>query len=550
MNLTLTLLTGLILASFTTLHAADAATQLTPTHRAAVEHQRRIFSQYDPAADILREGGFGSDIDRLMGYVFGYVDQPGSQLDAICIDVSNEGVAHYRSKILPEIQHPGLVKWRGEGIDYFSRMIEEGHRRGKEIWWGLRMNEVERGHLNGLDGGSTEMKMRNPVKAAHPEWLIQSWWWQGFWNYAVKEVRDYRLSIIKEVIDQYDFDGVHLDFLRHTPHLPPGQQWENRQHLTTFLVDLRRMLQTRAAERGRPIMLAVRIPDSVKGCQIDGFDVEAWAKQGLVDLFVIGTRTIQIDLASFRQVTSGTRVKLIPSFDSFHSADGYQANPSVEFLRGVFANYWHQGADSVGIFNSPASTPEHGSRVGLRPSHHPSQAETISSIGSLETLAGRERVYAIDRRGGYPHGEGYFSSNMGAQLPVKLRNNRAVANLTLPVWEIVKSDAEGRLRLILDQCVDTDEVVVSLNSTPMKRVLVDSAWKDPRLFLPAPQPATMTAGAINKDLAKQRLTRVEFSVPGGALKRGANEVAVSAVRTGPFPAGSYVTIEKVELDLK
>ena len=96
----LTLITALLLASFTTLQAADAATQLTPAHRAAVDHQRRIFFQYDPAADIQRKGGFGSDMDAVMSYVFDAASQPGSQLDAICIDVSNEGVAHYRSKIL------------------------------------------------------------------------------------------------------------------------------------------------------------------------------------------------------------------------------------------------------------------------------------------------------------------------------------------------------------------------------------------------------------------------------------------------------------------
>jgi uncharacterized lipoprotein YddW (UPF0748 family) len=81
------------------------------------------------------------------------------------------------------------------------------------------MNEVERGHLAVYDIKTfAEMKERNPVKAAHPEWLIRSWWWQGFWNYAVKEVRDYRLSIVREVAEQYDFDGVHLDFLRHPAH--------------------------------------------------------------------------------------------------------------------------------------------------------------------------------------------------------------------------------------------------------------------------------------------------------------------------------------------
>jgi hypothetical protein len=29
-------------------------------------------------------------------------------------------VAHYHSKILPAIQHPGLMQWREQGLDYFA----------------------------------------------------------------------------------------------------------------------------------------------------------------------------------------------------------------------------------------------------------------------------------------------------------------------------------------------------------------------------------------------------------------------------------------------
>ncbi len=133
----------------------------------------RIFFQYDPGADIQLKGGFGSDMESLMDYVYDFADMPGSQLDAICIDVSNEGVAHYRSKLLRPIQHPGLMKWREEGLDYFDALIKHGHKRGKEIWWGLRMNEVERGDLAAYEtvGGAPKIAqdVRNPMKAAHPD---------------------------------------------------------------------------------------------------------------------------------------------------------------------------------------------------------------------------------------------------------------------------------------------------------------------------------------------------------------------------------------------
>jgi len=528
---------------------ADTPPHLTPSHRAAVDRQRRIFFQYDPAADIQRKGGFGSDMNAVMSYVLDAASQPDSQLDAICIDVSNEGVAHYRSKILPAIQHPGLMKWREQGLDYFDELIKRGHQRGKEIWWGLRMNEVERGDLAVYDiKAFADMKDRNPVKAAHPEWLIRSWWWQGFWNYAVPEVRDYRLSIIREVAEHYDFDGVHLDFLRHTPFLPPGKQWEHREHLTSFMRDVRSMLQSQAATRGRPFMLAARVPDSVEGCHTDGLDIETWAREGLVDVLILGTRTINVDVASFRKAMAGAPVKLMPSFDCFHATDGYHGDQSLDLVCGVFGNYLHQGADGVGVFNGIIGSPEQAKALGLTQTDT-RDLQVFSTIGSLTTMGGKPRYYPIERRGGYAHNEGHGSSNNGAPLPIVLRNDRSPSTLTLPIWEPVRADTAARLRLVLFQHVESDEVGVHLNGTALKQDLVDAQWKDPRIFSPDPQPATVTPNALVRNPAAQKLTRLEFLVPADILKRGDNSIAISVNRTGPFPPSTYVKVEKVELHL-
>ena len=132
MRQALILLTALLLAPLTALSAGEF--HFTPEHQAAVNRQRRIFFQYDPFADIQQKGGFGSDMDSVMRYVFDFADMPARQLDAIWIDASNKCVAHYRSKILRPIQHPGLREWREEGPDYFDALIRNGHNRGKEIW--------------------------------------------------------------------------------------------------------------------------------------------------------------------------------------------------------------------------------------------------------------------------------------------------------------------------------------------------------------------------------------------------------------------------------
>ncbi len=530
--------------------AAETPIAVDTEHRAAVDRPRRIFFQYDPG-DLKRKGGFGSDMNTVMEYVYDFTGRPGSQIDALCIDISNEAVVYYRSQILREIQHPGLMKWRAEGLDFFTHLIAHGHRRGKEVWWGLRMNEVERGDRVGYEPAAAYANYteRNPVKVAHPDWLIRSWWWQGFWNYAVKEVREYRLSVIREVVEQYDFDGVHLDFLRHTPHLPPGRQWENRQHLTAFLHDVRTLLQARARARGRPMLLAARVPDSVAGCRTDGLDIEAWARLGLVDVLLPGTRTINVDVGSFRTALAGAPVKLLPSFDCFHATDGYHGSQSLDLLCGVFGNYLHQGADGVGIFNNPAGSVEVAQKLGLpKPADYDPQI--VSTVGSLVTIAGKPRVYALDRRGGYAHVEGHGSANFAAPLPVTLRHDRSPATLSLPIWESVPPGTEARLRLVLFQHVATDEMAATLNGVGLRRNLVDAQWKDARIFAPGLQPETVTPGALNRDLAAQKLTRVEFRVPVEALKRGANVLTISVDRRGPFPASKSVKVEKVELHLK
>jgi hypothetical protein len=442
------------------------------------------------------------------------------------------------------------MKWREQGLDYFDALIKEGHKRGKEIWWGLRMNEVERGDLAIYDiKVYAEMKERNPVKAAHPEWLIRSWWWQGFWNYAVKEVRDYRLSIVREVAEQYDFDGVHLDFLRTSPFLPPGKQWENRAHLTDFMRETRRTLQAQATKRGRPLLLAARVPDSVEGCHIDGLDIETWAREGLVDVLILGTRTIKVDVASFRQAMAGAPVKLLPSFDSYHATDGYHGDQSLDLIRGVFGNYLHQGADGVGVFNGIIGFPEQAEKLGMTKTD-PRDLQVFSTIGSLATMRDQPRYLPIDRRGGYAHNEGYGSSNNNAPLPLDLRNDQAPSTLTLTLWEPVKAGTAARLRLVLFQHVTSDEVGVQINGTSLKQELVDAQWKDPRIFSPNLQPATVSPGALVKNTATQKLTRLEFIVPAEILVRGENQIVLSVDRKGPFTPSQSVKVEKVELHLK
>ncbi len=168
-------------------------------------------------------------------------------------------------------------------------------------------------------------------------------------------------------------------------------------------------------KRGRPFLLAAKVPQNLKGCRIDGFDVEVWVAENLIDIFTLGSRSMEVDLAAFRRITAGRNIKLQPCFDDHHTTDGYRYAP-IELLRGVFGNWWQQGADSVCTFNWSNGPPETQHTFGDDYLPGPrSHQQAYQEVGAADTLQ-----FNVERRGGYPWAEGYFNRNDDAPLPADL----------------------------------------------------------------------------------------------------------------------------------
>ena len=64
---------------------------------------------------------------------------------------------------------------------------------------------------------------------------------------------------MREVIERWPFDGMELDFARGIV-FPAGQGWPNRERLTEFIAQLRELSLAVGERRGRPFLLAARIP--------------------------------------------------------------------------------------------------------------------------------------------------------------------------------------------------------------------------------------------------------------------------------------------------
>jgi hypothetical protein len=101
------------------------------------------------------------------------------------------------------------------------------------------------------------------------------------------------LEIIKDVINRYDIDGLEIDFYRHLYVFKEVQDGKiakekNRQKLTSFISQIRQILDAVSVERSKPILFIIRIPDSLEYCHDLGLDVKTWLENGYLDIIVGG----------------------------------------------------------------------------------------------------------------------------------------------------------------------------------------------------------------------------------------------------------------------
>ena len=520
--------------------------ELSAAHIAAVNRRRRIIVQYDAYDD-----GLGRDIKDWIEYRFNYADEPGSQIDSLWWDIGMGEIATgYPSKIFPRFEHPGLQKWWQQGIDWVQVCVDESKKRNLEVFWNHRISEV----IDMLPSPTEPRKVeQHPWKKAHPDWVIKSWWWPGLWNLTAPAVWDFKLQNLREIAENYAFDGIQVDFSRHVPCLPPGHQWEHRDCVTEFLRRVRRMLLDTGKKCGRPILLSAKVPENLEGCRIDGFDVETWARENIVDMFTLGSRSIDVDLEVFRKITRGRNIKLYPCFDDHHATDAYRY-PPIEFFRGVFANWWQQGADGVETFNWSNAVPELEMKIAGRSPGPLSQRQAYHEIGAPETMKFKDKIFAIQRRWGYPWAEGYFNQNSLAPLPLWLAHDGRPAELTMRIADDVAEAVrrhtfkEAHLRLVLFNSLPDDNLAVKFNGRQLAVLDSDATWKEPHIFSPKEQPAS--GGEYPVD-PQQKLLMLRFNLAPELLRLGANQISIGVAQRGAYPwqGENQIKVEKVEVHL-
>lgn len=486
----------------------------------------KIIKQYDPCYKNIAE----NDPESIIETLFWEFDRGECRADIILWETHRFLPGDCAADNLPAYK-----KFVERDIDMMSIIIDETRKRGMKAYWHHRFCEVD---LN-VDENAPFYEKRDC-----PQWT-QNTWGRVMWNLASSELRTFKLDYIRKILEKYDFDGVCIDFLRHLPCLPVGEQWEYRECATEFMRGVRRIANTSHPN----IKIGAKLPENGRSCRVDGFDVEKWSDEGLVDFIVAGSRSISSDVGWYKSVTEGKGIEIYPCWDTWHSSDASHWQDDA-FYRGVFANWIAQGADGVVGFNYTA-TPQEVLKPFLDDKDTFKKTRLFSDF--IRQLDGASdpsttKRFAAERRGGYPYGTGAGGTNAFAPLPIKLEPG-IPEELTL-----TSPERQGlKLRLVLSGTGKNGLLTVKAEGERLSEISRNEEYIDKLIFYPKPQPSSGAGYCFTKE--PSHLLEVIYNIPDGTFDGNKICITVCSVENANIERaelmsgyGESITIKNLEVE--
>jgi hypothetical protein len=173
------------------------------------------------------------------------------------------------------------------GVDWVAEMIAScrGHRITP--WSSVRMNDTH--------GAAAPDSYMNCALFREPRYRTTGnapnpadgpyVWFIGL-NYALPEVREYMMKMIRELIEDYDFEGMELDWLRHLPIFDMPATQQNIDTITEWIAEIRQLTEARSARTGKPYPLGMRVPADLNKARSFGIDVRELARRDLIDFII------------------------------------------------------------------------------------------------------------------------------------------------------------------------------------------------------------------------------------------------------------------------
>jgi len=283
--------------------------------------------------------------------------------DIISFDSAIPNLCYYKTSIGYYWSGKNMDKLYEQGYDPYDIIVKKFRKAGIMVLAGIRMND----HHGAMD-------MWTPWDRAHSEWSLgkdtddRSWRAVGDFrqmDYAIEGVREYRLAIIKEIINKYNVDGIQLDFGRTAPFLSEPRK-EKAHYLTQYIMDIREVLDTAGKTKGRSMILGMILPWDLSFCEEEGIEIRKWIQEGLISYVSPGEwyyADWNIPLQDWVEMTKNTDCKLYPMTCGNVSPYQLPWEMGLQTLQGdnrvldhpkisaIAENFYGQGASGLMFYN-------------------------------------------------------------------------------------------------------------------------------------------------------------------------------------------------------
>ncbi len=481
--------------------AQDAFVQ----QRGELAHRKRRIILNNDGCDVLY---YPKNLDLTVENALSLRTSPlaGSQVDTIFYCPISSGFSYftYNTKVGTVLEHNVLDGRNATrdlinlGTDALKMVVDFGKQKNIEVFCSMRMNDTH-------DAAHTPDKpypLFPPLKSQHPEWLIGTLEnkprfapWSGV-DYTHPEIRDLAYRFLEEMCRSYDIDGIELDFLRHCSYFKSvaygGTASDAERDMMTELVRrVRTMADAEGRKRGRPILIAVRVPDSVDYSRAVGLDIERWLQDGLVDLLIA---TCYYQLNPWEYLVSLGHKYNVPVYPSLSDSRVRGNTPpytrgSRQTYRARAAEAWQAGADGIYLFN-----------------FFDPKAPMLKEIGDPKALATMDKTYFVTTRNYTPNmylSEGVRFQNVPALTPDNPWRISADKPITVPIM-LGEESANASVKLCLLTAGPTAPEA-ALNGTVLGAAARAGAWW-------------------------------QYAVPAATIKPGRNEVTIKVAAATPDSA--------------
>jgi len=252
------------------------------------------------------------------------------------------------------------------------------------------------------------------------------------YDFALESVRADKLSMIREVLEDYQADGIELDFMFFAAYFKKRDVEKNIPVMNRFVSQVRELADEAGRSRKRAVTVGARVFHRKDENLKAGLDVETWLRQGDLDL-VVGQVPDQlfepaVDVRWLVEASGGRAgIYIRPPLRVY---DERAPRPTIEMYRALGQSLRSQGATGLylGYLRWPLDRKEH---------------QILREMAFPETYRREDKRYFLQPA----EGAGTFTDPPPKRvLPLALKEGEWV-RLTLRVADDVKeAQRDGELR--------------------------------------------------------------------------------------------------------